>query len=214
MNDDKVVPFEKELKIGDKVTKYSKKPFKSGLLTNTVKGFTTTEYEGKLKQAVILQEDDTIVNIDMLGLLIKSEELILANDDFVKLGYPILEKLKEYSKPLAVRCEIYGQSLKGSGNKNNPHSNLPKSIAVYGIDDYSLGVCIPLSMSEVIEVCKELNLPMVNITFIEEFHSIEKIKDVCNEYFKTNLIKGIVIRTFETTRYSGKFMNNEYDSLK
>jgi hypothetical protein len=138
----------------------------------------------------------------------------IANDDWVQLGYPILEKLKEHKLQYAVRCEIYGQSLKGSGNKNNPHSKLPKSIAVYGIDDYSSGVCVSLAMKDVIRICEELQLPMVNVVFNKVFNTIDEIKETCNDYFNTSLIEGIVIRTYETNAYSGKYMNNEYDSLK
>lgn len=138
----------------------------------------------------------------------------IANDDWVQLGYPILEKLKEHKLQYAVRCEIYGQSLKGSGNKNNPHAKLPKSIAVYGIDDYSSGICVPLPMSQVIEFCDNLAIPMANVVFNKVFTTIDEIKEICNDYFNTTLIEGIVIRTYETNAYSGKYMNNEYDSLK
>lgn len=138
----------------------------------------------------------------------------LANDDWVQLGYPILEKLKNYGKPLAIRSEIFGSSLKGSGNKNNPHAKLPKSILVYGVDDYSSGVCTPLPMRDVIDFCFNLDIPHVQIVFNQQFNTLDEIKDICNEYFKTNLIEGIVVRTYETNEYSGKYMNNEYDSLK
>jgi hypothetical protein len=144
---------------------------------------------------------------------IQTEESI-ANDDWVKLGYPILEKLREYKLQYSVRCEIFGQSLKGSGNKNNPHAKLPKSILVYGIDDYSSGVCVPLPMKDVIEFCNNLAIPHVEIVFNQQFNTLDEVKDVCNEYFKTNLIEGIVVRTYDTNSYSGKFMNNEYDNLK
>lgn len=138
----------------------------------------------------------------------------LAKDDWVELGYPILDKLKKYERPLAVRCEIFGQGLKGSGNKNNPHAKLNKSIAVYGIDDYSTGVCVPLPMNDVIDICEGLELPMVDVVFSGMVMSIEEIKDTANEFFKNNLIEGIVIRSYDSNQYSSKFMNNEYDSLK
>jgi hypothetical protein len=138
----------------------------------------------------------------------------IAQDDWVQLGYPILEKLKEHKLQYAVRCEIYGQSLKGSGNKNNFHAKLPKSIAVYGIDDYSSGVCVPLPMKEVVRICNELHLPMVSFVLIKMINSIEQVKETCEAAFKLNLYEGVVIRTYETNAYSGKYMNNEYDSLK
>jgi hypothetical protein len=45
--------------IGIKVEKVSRKPFKSGLLVNTVKGYSTNPYTGKL--CFTFEEDDSAV---------------------------------------------------------------------------------------------------------------------------------------------------------
>lgn len=49
------------LKPGDKVRKYSGKPFKCGFKTATVKGLTLNPYSNK--QAVIISEDDSVVDL-------------------------------------------------------------------------------------------------------------------------------------------------------
>lgn len=41
----------------------------------------------------------------------------------------------------------------------------------------------------------------------------KNIKQECNEYFKDNLVEGIVLRTPDS-KFSCKFMNDQYDSLK
>lgn len=172
-------------------------------------------YDKELKKQV-WKNNDLIVE-DVNSYFIENNLEIketIAEDDFVQLGYPILEKLIEYRKPLAVRSEIYGQTLKGSGNKSNPHAKLPKSIAVYGIDDYSSNICVPLSMKETLALCEELNLSTVPIIFCQEFKTIEELNEVCENYFKDNLVEGIVISTYETNQFSAKYLNNEYDSKK
>ena len=174
--------------------------------------------DSKIMGWLLKSDNTTFISDDDMKLFEENNKVevieTIAQDDFVELGYPILEKLKQYNKPLTVRSEIFGNSLKGSGNKNNPHAKLPKSITVYGIDDYSTNVCIPLPMIEVINICKELELPMVDIIFNKVFNTIDEIENECEEYFKSNLIEGIVIRTYEINGYSGKYMNNEYDSRK
>ena len=143
-----------------------------------------------------------------------SINLELAKDDFVQLGFPILEKLRQYGKPLTVRSEAFGMTLKGSGNKSNPHAKFPKSIRAYGIDDYSKGYCEKFPMKDVIDICKKLDIEMVDIIFNKVFNTIEEIKDECENYFKDNLVEGIVIRTFNSNEFSAKYMSSEYDINK
>ena len=208
---------------GSSISIYYKNPQEYGITSrNLEKKLTTDSYPGFVKfydrelQKQVWKKDDLIVE-DIKQYFIDNNLVVEqrpANDDWVILGTPILEKLIEYNKPLVVRGEIYGQSLKGSGNKNNPHAILPKSIAVFGIDDYSSGVAIPLPMKEVDKICQELNLPFVNVVFIKQFTSIEETKDTCNEYFNNNFVEGLVIRSYDTNNYSAKYMHNEYDSRK
>ena len=52
------------LKPGDKVRKYSGKPFKCGFKTVTVKDLTINLYTNK--QAVIISEDDSVVDLHII----------------------------------------------------------------------------------------------------------------------------------------------------
>jgi hypothetical protein len=143
-------------------------------------------------------------------------EEVLSSDDFVQLGFPILEKLKELNRPLAVRSEIFGKGLKGSGNKNNPHSNKEKDFAIYGVDDLSSGFAVPLSMKETLEVVEQLGFKdkFVPIIYKGVIESFEQLSQISEEYFKNNLVEGLVWRTFDNNAFSAKYMSQEYDSQK
>ncbi len=140
-----------------------------------------------------------------------------ADDTFVKLGAPVLEKLKAYcatnNMQLALRGELHGSGLKGSGNKNNPHANLKQNIKFYGVDDYSTGITKKMPLDFFYALCKELELDYCDVVFSKEFTSFDELKETCNTYFKTNVIEGIVLRN-DTCSFSVKFMNLEYDSKK
>jgi len=49
--------------------------------------------------------------------------------------------------------------------------------------------------------------------FSKEFNSKEELLSECEEYFKNNMIEGIVVRDLNNT-LSAKIMNLEYDSKK
>ena len=140
------------------------------------------------------------------------------NDDkFITLGKPYLETLERYCKDnnlkIALRGEANGQSWKGSGNKNNPDAKNMENIKFFGADDLSSGRARKLSESEFNKVCDDLSLSRCDIVFNRRFESKEELVKVCNEYFKTNMVEGIVIRNLEST-FSCKFMSLEYDSKK
>jgi hypothetical protein len=146
-------------------------------------------------------------------------EMVENDDQFIVLAKPYIEKIKEklnndnFPKKFILRGEANGQSWKGSGNKNNPDSKNQPNIKFYGMDDYSSGVAIKLDNNTFkiymdifgFETCKEI--------FKKEFNSREEIEKECKEYFKNNLVEGIVLRTLDS-KFSAKLMNDEYDSLK
>lgn len=139
-------------------------------------------------------------------------------DSFVDLGKPILDKLAAYCKEnnlqLALRGELHGQGLKGSGNKNNPHANVKQNIKFYTVDDYSAGVTRKKTLTEFYKIIDDLELEYCDIIFKNHtFNSFEEINEKCNEYFKNNMVEGIVIRD-ENCYFSAKLMNLEYDSKK
>lgn len=139
------------------------------------------------------------------------------DDSFVKIGKPILEKLRAYCKEtgqqLALRGELCGQGLKGSGNKNNPHAVLKQQILFYGVDDYSSGATRKVGQARFGEVINALGVNVCEQLFIKVFNSYEELYKECMEYFKTNLVEGIVCRTLDS-RISFKFINPDYDSRK
>ena len=75
------------------------------------------------------------------------------------------------------------------------------------------GLAKKVSYYEFIEVTKRLGLSTVKEVFNETFNSKEELVKKCEDYFKDNLIEGIVVRTLDST-FSAKIMNLKYDSLK
>lgn len=68
-------------------------------------------------------------------------------------------------------------------------------------------------MNEFFELCSRLKFNTVKKVFEKEFNSFEEIIQECNNYFKDNLIEGIVVRSLDS-KFSAKIMNLYYDSLK
>lgn len=155
------------------------------------------------------------IEIQSVEGLVPIEDVLY--DDFIELGKPILDKLivycQEKGKQLVLRGEIAGKNLKGSGNKNNPHSKLDKAFYLFGIDDYSSGIAVSLSYNEYVSIFTEMNLTVCPIITHKVFNSFKEIKKECQEYFNENLVEGIVLRTLDS-KFSCKFMNDEYDEKK
>lgn len=139
------------------------------------------------------------------------------DDDFVKHGKPVMDLLLAhdiYRHNYVLRGELNGGSLKGSGNKNNPASKEKANIKFFGADSFNeLGVAERLRYEQFVKLTNDLGLERVKEVFIGEFYSREGIETACNNYFKKNLIEGIVVRTVDGS-FSAKFMNNEYDAKK
>jgi hypothetical protein len=148
------------------------------------------------------------------NLNIYKEEL--SDSDFITIGKPVLDKLINYvslrKQDIVLRGELCGEGCKGSGNKNNPHAKLPKQILFYGVDDYS-DTAKKLSESNYRKVTTDLELNTPKLVFNQLFSSKEDLLNACNEYFKTNMIEGIVVRNYDHT-FSAKIINPEYDSKK
>lgn len=142
-------------------------------------------------------------------------EEVQNDDDFVKFGIEYLNMLKSTGDTnLIFRGELNGGKLKGSGNKNNPASKLPANIKFFGVDvTDELGNAIRLPHSNFKSICNLLDFPMVDEVFHKEFSSKEELLLECNNYFKNNMIEGIVVRTPDG-KFSAKVMNLEYDSKK
>lgn len=137
-------------------------------------------------------------------------------DDFITYGKPIMDLLLSDSAydNYILRGELNGGSLKGSGNKNNPASKEKPNVKFFGADTINeFGIAEKLRYEQFFFLIRALELEIAKEVFIENFNSREEIEATCNNYFKTNLIEGIVVRSLDST-FSAKFMNLEYDSKK
>ena len=137
------------------------------------------------------------------------------DDDFVGYGKPYLDiLLKDGSGNRILRGELNGGKLKGSGNKNNPASKEQANIKLFGIDkvnEYNEAEKMPYIQFKF--EADYLGFTTVKEVFNKEFNSKEELLTECNNYFKTNMIEGIVVRTLDS-KFSAKVMNLEYDSKK
>lgn len=137
------------------------------------------------------------------------------DDDFVKYGKPYLKiLLNNTTQYLVLRGELNGGKLKGSGNKNNPASKEPANIKLFGIDkvnEYNEAEKMPYRQFKL--AAEHLGFPTVKEVFVKEFNSKEELLAECNNYFKQNMVEGIVVRTLDS-KFSAKVMNSQYDSLK
>ena len=146
---------------------------------------------------------------------LKITEEVENDDDFVRHGKPYLDILLNNGETsLVLRGELNGGKLKGSGNKNNPASKEQPNIKFFGmdtVDEYGIATKCPYKLLK--DICNGLNFPTVKEVFIKEFNSKEELIEECNNYFKTNMIEGIVVRTLDS-KFSAKAMNLDYDSKK
>ena len=137
------------------------------------------------------------------------------DDDFVRYGKPYLDLLINSGETnLIFRGELNGGKLKGSGNKNNPASKEKPNIKIFGLDkinEYGEAEKVPYLLFKT--ECEKAGVPLVKEVFNKEFNSKEELLTECNNYFKTNMIEGIVVRTLDS-KFSAKVMNLEYDSKK
>ena len=137
------------------------------------------------------------------------------DDDFVRYGKPYLDLLINSGETnLIFRGELNGGKLKGSGNKNNPASKEQPNIKIFGLDkinEYGEAEKVPYLLFKT--ECEKAGVPLVKEVFNKKFNSKEELLNECNNYFKTNMIEGIVVRTVDS-KFSAKVMNLEYDSKK
>ena len=144
---------------------------------------------------------------------------------WTKLSYTsgLYEKGMQYcqqkDRELAFRGEIYGEGLKGSGNKLNPHSTMKPTLTIFGIDDLASGFATKLLPREVESTCHEADVQYLGS--IEIFpKNYDELIDAANSIFESYkrdkgwTIEGIVIRTLDSNRLSVKVMNDAYDSKK
>lgn len=178
---------------------------------NQMKSLTYKSVVGKRKPTILERIKMFLgVNVD-LNII----EEVDSDSEFVTYGLPYLKKLlDENAFNTVLRGELSGGSLKGSGNKYNPARLEKPNIKFFGSDSIDAeGIAIKDSHSLFSTICLELDLPEAPVIFNKEFSCKEGLYKACNEYFKDNLVEGIVVRTLDSN-YSCKIMNLEYDSKK
>ena len=150
-------------------------------------------------------------------LLVK--ELVDNDDQFVILAKPYINKIREvlnddgFMYSFILRGEACGQSWKGSGNKNNPNSKNEPKIYFYGADDYRNRLASKHDEDMFSIYMDALGFERCPVIFDKIFNSKEELENECRQYFKENMVEGIVLRTPDS-KFSAKFMNDEYDSKK
>ena len=175
---------------------------------NIKKRLVETKVTGRRKKTLL----ETIMFWNEPDLNIYSE--VPSVDDFVKMGLPYLNKIKQTGYPnLILRGEMNGGRSKGSGNKNNPANKEPMNIKFFGTDYMKDDISVKDTYNEFSINMGLLEFPKVKTVFKKKFNSRKEIEEECNKYFKENKIEGIVIRS-EDSKFSVKFMNLEYDSKK
>lgn len=184
---------------------------KSGIASrNLGKPLTIKKVTGRRKKTLL----ETIMFWKKPDLNIYEE--VECDSDFVKYGKPYLDKLVKYCEQnkvnLVLQGELCGKGMKGSGNKNNPHSQEETDIIFFNVCKYE-HQSIRLSELTFQKICWNLDLPSSPLYFSKQFNTIEEIKQECENIFKNRLIEGIVLRD-ENHNFSCKYMNNEYDSKK
>ena len=141
-----------------------------------------------------------------------------AENDFVRIGLPYLQKLEgycqQYNTNLVLRGELSGKGLNGSGNKNNRLKEASQDIRFFGLDSYN-SKAERYHDDTFREVATALNLPVCQLAFDRVFESREDLINTVQEYFSQNKnLEGVVIRTGESSEISAKVINLHYDSLK
>jgi hypothetical protein len=132
-----------------------------------------------------------------------------------------LEYCKRYNVELALRGEIIGQGLKGSGNKFNPDSQSKQALVLFGVDDLSSGFSTRLHYGNAHNLrsfCDDTNTVCTEVyTVIPS--SYEELCAACDKIIKSEktqgrVIEGVVVRTKYSNDVSCKYMNPEYDAKK
>lgn len=143
-------------------------------------------------------------------------EEVESDSDFVKYGKPYLDRLinhcELYKENLVLQGELCGKGMKGSGNKNNPHSKEETDVIFFNICKYE-NQSVRVDEETFVTSAQMIDFKTPKVYFDKVFNTIEEIKQECESIFKTELIEGIVIRD-ENHNFSTKYMNNEYDSKK
>lgn len=132
-----------------------------------------------------------------------------------------MEYCQQHDVQLAFRGEIYGQGLKGSGNKYNPDATKKQGLYLFGVDNLETGFSVRNHYGN------EHNLEKIALELgieysVSEWHkpaSYEEFCQICEGIIKKEqaagrVIEGVVVRTKYSNELSTKYMSSLYDSKK
>ena len=137
------------------------------------------------------------------------------SDPWITVGTPIMEKLRTYSRNIAIRGEVFGKGM--NAHKANADCLLPLSVECYGVDEWDGKEFLPIPMKDAITICEELAIPFVPIVLggAQVYANKSELEEACNAYIEEHpSIEGLVIRNLNDAKYSGKYMNSVYDERK
>ena len=164
--------------------------------------------------------NDEVAGFEQITEIVRDSWIELANDG----GYieKIMNYCKEHNIELAVRGELCGTGLKGSGNKNNPDAKNKQSIILFGVDSLDTGFSVRLHYADKhnLATLKEATgLPVTDIVYTMKGGTYADLENACKKIFEEEkqagrVIEGVVIRTMHSNDISVKYMNPEYDSKK
>jgi RNA ligase (TIGR02306 family) len=155
------------------------------------------------------------------------EERTEVKDSWIELAKNsgLIERGMKYCQDnnvqLAFRGEIFGQGLKGSGNKLNPDSNGKQSILIFGIDSLDGGFSVRQNYGDKHNlqwVCEAIEVNYTKSIWARPT-SYEHFGQICDEIISLEktcgrVIEGVVVRTRFSNKLSCKWMNSEYDAKK
>lgn len=128
--------------------------------------------------------------------------------------YDIENKLNKLGRNIAIQCESYGPGI-----QKNRMGASEVSIAVFDI--YDIDKQLYMGFDEMVTICKELDLPVVDVVYQGDFkwNSIDELLNFADEqkYGNGSIAEGVVIRPKALTysnylkgRLSVKVISNKY----
>jgi hypothetical protein len=128
---------------------------------------------------------------------------------------------QDHDVQLAFRGEIYGQGLKGSGNKSNPDANKKQGLYLFGVDCLDSGFAVRQNRSSnhnLEDLSEEFGIEYAKPVrkFPKNYEDFCRICEdiIAEEAAQGRIIEGVVARTTHTNDLSCKYMNKVYDAKK
>jgi RNA ligase (TIGR02306 family) len=166
------------------------------------------------------------VNEDKAGITSRSLDLKMgegfnSNWHEAERKYNVLDKLKAYCQKndiaLALRGEVYGEGIQAF--EGNPHAKLPRDVRFYSVYDIRRMRYLNFNAKHgLIDLCKELDLPMVPFLeagvpltpqLIEFYDNLRDTIQLPGE--EPQPFEGVVVKGYE---FSFKIINKHYDQRK